>query len=58
MFRIVPGTSYVLSFAVEDAKNSCEGSLIVEAFAGKDTIKMPYESNNVKRLWQLAQELA
>ncbi|KAI9073975.1 hypothetical protein K1719_044039 [Acacia pycnantha] len=42
--RTVPGKSYMLSFAVGDAKNSCEGSLIVEAFAGKDTIKVPYES--------------
>ncbi|KAJ6745478.1 hypothetical protein OIU74_028205 [Salix koriyanagi] len=27
-----------------DASNSCEGSMVVEAFAGKDTIKVPYES--------------
>ncbi|KAF7817230.1 uncharacterized protein G2W53_031199 [Senna tora] len=42
--RTTPGTTYVLSFAVGDASNSCEGSMIVEAFAGKDTIKVPYES--------------
>lgn len=42
--RTVPGKSYVLSFAVGDASNSCEGSMIVEAFAGKDTVKVPYES--------------
>ncbi|QHN89059.1 hypothetical protein HN51_017131 [Arachis hypogaea] len=33
-----------LSFAVGDASNSCEGSMIVEAYAGKDTLKVPYES--------------
>ncbi|XP_061376444.1 BIIDXI-like protein At5g11420 isoform X2 [Gastrolobium bilobum] len=42
--RTIPGKTYVLSFAVGDASNSCEGSMIVEAFAGKDTIKVPYES--------------
>ena len=42
--RTIPGKTYVLTFAVGDANNSCEGSLIVEAFAGKDTIQVPYES--------------
>lgn len=42
--RTKVGTTYQLSFAVGDASNSCEGSMIVEAFAGKDTIKVPYES--------------
>ncbi|XP_061346254.1 BIIDXI-like protein At5g11420 [Gastrolobium bilobum] len=42
--RTIPGKTYVLSFAVGDAGDSCEGSLSVEAFAGKDTIKVPYES--------------
>lgn len=42
--RTIPGKTYTLSFAVGDASNSCEGSMIVEAFAGKDTIKVPYES--------------
>ncbi|KAK2988475.1 hypothetical protein RJ640_007044 [Escallonia rubra] len=42
--RTTPGKAYQLSFAVGDASNSCEGSMIVEAFAGKDTIKVPYES--------------
>ncbi|XP_041019567.1 uncharacterized protein LOC121261316 [Juglans microcarpa x Juglans regia] len=42
--RTIPGKTYVLSFAVGDASNSCEGSMIVEAFAGKDTVKVPYES--------------
>lgn len=42
--RTIPGKTYVLSFSVGDAANSCEGSMIVEAFAGKDTIKVPYRS--------------
>lgn len=42
--RTIPGKTYVLSFAVGDANNACEGSMIVEGYAGKDTIKVPYES--------------
>ncbi|PKI33445.1 hypothetical protein CRG98_046165 [Punica granatum] len=42
--RTIPGKTYILSFAVGDASNSCEGSMVVEAFAGRDTIKVPYES--------------
>ena len=39
-----PNRVYVLSFSVGDANNSCEGSMVVEAFAGLDTVKVPYES--------------
>ncbi|KAL7164324.1 hypothetical protein ACSBR2_040271 [Camellia fascicularis] len=42
--RTVPGKVYNLFFAVGDASNACEGSMIVEAFAGRNTIKVPYES--------------
>ncbi|KAK4600824.1 hypothetical protein RGQ29_010439 [Quercus rubra] len=42
--RTVPGKTYTLTFAVGDASNSCEGSMIVEAFAGRATVKVPYES--------------
>ncbi|XP_011019761.1 PREDICTED: uncharacterized protein LOC105122382 [Populus euphratica] len=42
--RTIIGKTYSLSFAVGDASNSCEGSMVVEAFAGKDTLKVPYES--------------
>ncbi|XWS20375.1 hypothetical protein CRYUN_Cryun31cG0096100 [Craigia yunnanensis] len=38
------GRSYVLSFAVGDANNACEGSMVVEAFAGKDKVKFSYNS--------------
>ncbi|CAN6441982.1 unnamed protein product [Victoria cruziana] len=42
--RTVPGRLYTLTFAVGDANNKCEGSMVVEAFAGSGTIKVPYES--------------
>lgn len=42
--RTVAGKTYTLSFSVGDASNSCEGSMIVEAFAGKETLKVPYQS--------------
>lgn len=42
--RTIPGKVYVLSFAVGDASNSCEGSMVVEAFAGRYTVKVPYQS--------------
>lgn len=42
--RTIVGKTYRLTFAVGDASNSCEGSMIVEAFAGRDTVKVPYES--------------
>ncbi|XP_030457618.1 protein DUF642 L-GALACTONO-1,4-LACTONE-RESPONSIVE GENE 2-like [Syzygium oleosum] len=39
-----PGKVYVLTFAVGDAKNSCEGSMAVEAYAGKASVTVPYTS--------------
>lgn len=42
--RTIPGKTYDLTFSVGDASNTCEGSMVVEAFAGRDTIKVPYES--------------
>ncbi|PKI65427.1 hypothetical protein CRG98_014166 [Punica granatum] len=42
--RTIPGKTYDLTFSVGDASNSCAGSMIVEAFAGRDTLKVPYES--------------
>lgn len=42
--RTVVGKTYQLFFTVGDASNSCEGSMIVEAFANKETLKVPYES--------------
>ncbi|KAI8529495.1 hypothetical protein RHMOL_Rhmol12G0228800 [Rhododendron molle] len=43
--RTTPGKVYDLTFAVGDASNSCEGSMVVEAFAGKESFKVPYESS-------------
>ncbi|KAG9459721.1 hypothetical protein H6P81_004229 [Aristolochia fimbriata] len=42
--RTIVGKTYRLTFAVGDASNACAGSMVVEAFAGKDTVKVPYES--------------
>ncbi|KAB2623908.1 hypothetical protein D8674_037861 [Pyrus ussuriensis x Pyrus communis] len=40
----LPGKLYALTFTVGDSNNACEGSLAVEAFAGKDTLKVLYQS--------------
>ncbi|CAA0824433.1 Protein of unknown function- DUF642 [Striga hermonthica] len=39
-----PGKIYDLIFLVGDAKNSCQGWMMVVATAGKETIQVPYES--------------
>lgn len=44
IIRTVPNKVYSLSFTVGDAKNDCHGSMMVEAFAAKETIKVNYES--------------
>ncbi|KAL3511851.1 hypothetical protein ACH5RR_024568 [Cinchona calisaya] len=43
--RTVPGWWYDLVFSVGDAKNSCQGSMLIEAFAGTATLQVPYESS-------------
>ncbi|KAI6671967.1 hypothetical protein NL676_006852 [Syzygium grande] len=40
----IPGRAYVLTFAVGDAGDSCEGRMQVEAYAGRDGVRVPYES--------------
>ncbi|KDP37140.1 hypothetical protein JCGZ_06196 [Jatropha curcas] len=42
--KTIPKKSYVLTFNVGDANNSCEGSLVVEVYAGNDKIEIPYVS--------------
>lgn len=42
--KTTPGKVYDLTFSVGDAKNSCEDSMIIEAFAGKSTLQVPYQS--------------
>ncbi|KAH9617039.1 hypothetical protein KSS87_012176 [Heliosperma pusillum] len=45
--RTIIGKEYVLSFAVGDANNACNGSMVVEAFASQNTVKVPYESKGI-----------
>ncbi|PRQ44700.1 putative Galactose-binding domain-containing protein [Rosa chinensis] len=44
IIRTIPNKSYNLTFTIGDAKNGCHGSMMVEAFAGKETLKVPYVS--------------
>ncbi|CAN6586429.1 hypothetical protein ACFX2I_014267 [Malus domestica] len=44
IIRTVPNKSYNLIFTIGDAKNGCHGSMMVEAFAGKETLKVPFVS--------------
>ncbi|KAJ3670210.1 hypothetical protein LUZ60_010534 [Juncus effusus] len=46
VIRTVQNHHYNLSFVVGDAKNGCHGSLVVEAFAGNTTMKVPYQSTS------------
>ncbi|WCJ33460.1 hypothetical protein M5689_014820 [Euphorbia peplus] len=40
----VPNKFYYLTFTIGDAKNGCHGSMMVEAFAAMDTLKVKFES--------------
>ncbi|KAH0468191.1 hypothetical protein IEQ34_003224 [Dendrobium chrysotoxum] len=42
--RTVVGRAYALTFAVGDARDGCVGSMVVEAFAARSSVKIPYES--------------
>ncbi|GAV59467.1 DUF642 domain-containing protein [Cephalotus follicularis] len=44
ILRTIPNKVYNLTFVVGDAKNGCHGSMMVEAFAAKDTLKVPFKS--------------
>ncbi|CAL1371680.1 unnamed protein product [Linum trigynum] len=44
IIRTIPKATYSLTFSVGDAKNGCHGSMMVEAFAAKDTFKAPFVS--------------
>lgn len=44
VIRTSPGQTYSLSFVVGDAKNDCHGAMMVEAFAARDTLKVPHNS--------------
>lgn len=45
--KTLPGKIYVVVFSVGDAKNSCEGSMMVEATAGSSVLRVPYESKGI-----------
>ncbi|OVA02133.1 Protein of unknown function DUF642 [Macleaya cordata] len=45
ILRTVPNKSYELTFTIGDAKNGCHGSMMVEAFAAKETLKVPFISH-------------
>jgi hypothetical protein len=49
ILRTVPNKFYNLTFSVGDAKNGCHGSTMVEAFAAKDTFKVPFKSEGKGR---------
>uniref|UniRef100_J3LZ71 DUF642 domain-containing protein n=2 Tax=Oryza brachyantha TaxID=4533 RepID=J3LZ71_ORYBR len=40
----VPGRSYRLEFSVGDAGDGCAGSLAVQAYASRGSVKVPYQS--------------
>ncbi|XP_050234588.1 protein DUF642 L-GALACTONO-1,4-LACTONE-RESPONSIVE GENE 2-like [Mercurialis annua] len=42
--KTIPNKTYVLTFNIGDANNACEGSMVIEAYAGKDSIQVPYVS--------------
>ncbi|XP_022998459.1 uncharacterized protein LOC111493086 [Cucurbita maxima] len=44
IIRTIPNKFYSLTFKVGDAKNGCHGSMMVEAFAAKDIVKVPFQS--------------
>ncbi|KAG7018074.1 hypothetical protein SDJN02_19940 [Cucurbita argyrosperma subsp. argyrosperma] len=53
IIRTIPNKLYSLTFKVGDAKNGCHGSMMVEAFAAKDTLKVPFQSQG-KGLYKTA----
>jgi hypothetical protein len=42
--RTVPGRPYKLEFSAGDAGNGCVGSMTVQAYAARGSVKVPYES--------------
>ncbi|PIA48739.1 hypothetical protein AQUCO_01400953v1 [Aquilegia coerulea] len=45
ILRTVPNKLYTLSFTIGDAKNGCHGSMMVEAFAAKENLKVRFASH-------------
>ncbi|XP_021281305.1 uncharacterized protein LOC110414438 [Herrania umbratica] len=44
ILRTVPNQLYDLTFIIGDARNGCHGEMMVEAFADKNTVKVPFTS--------------
>ncbi|KAF5736456.1 hypothetical protein HS088_TW14G00598 [Tripterygium wilfordii] len=44
ILRTIANKFYTLTFSVGDAKNGCHGDMLVDAFAAKDNLKVPYKS--------------
>ncbi|KVH94757.1 Galactose-binding domain-like protein, partial [Cynara cardunculus var. scolymus] len=44
IIRTVPNKFYKLTFVIGDAKNGCHGSMMVEAFAARETLKLRLNS--------------
>ncbi|KAL6557558.1 hypothetical protein OROMI_017908 [Orobanche minor] len=44
IIKTIPNKNYNLTFSVGDAKNGCHGSMMVEAFAAKETMKARFNS--------------
>ncbi|KAI3929292.1 hypothetical protein MKX01_006528, partial [Papaver californicum] len=44
VINTVANKFYTLTFTVGDAENNCHGSMMVEAFVGKKTLKVPFKS--------------
>ncbi|KAL3733366.1 hypothetical protein ACJRO7_022833 [Eucalyptus globulus] len=49
IIRTLLSKCYNLTFAIGDARNGCHGSMMVEAFAAKDTLKVPFQSQGKGR---------
>ncbi|KAJ3704180.1 hypothetical protein LUZ61_007885 [Rhynchospora tenuis] len=43
--RTIPGKTYALTFSVGDAADGCVGYMMVEVYADRGYLKVPYESN-------------
>lgn len=52
IIRTIPNKLYNLTFAIGDAKNGCNGDMMVEAFAAKETLKAPFKSEG-KGKWKI-----
>ncbi|KAK4795496.1 hypothetical protein SAY86_027822 [Trapa natans] len=49
LITTVPGKCYNTTFTVGDSRNACHGSMMVEAFAAKDILKVPFQSQGKGR---------